>query len=128
MNIEFSVALDTPAQERDLEFHAGDDFTLTITVYAKDEDDGALPLVLADNVLTLEMAGYPSQVMTAVGNVFTFDTPLPSALYYRQRTPYRIVMSDPDGLRTTLCFGYMIARGVCHWPWGLLGNDYGWLV
>lgn len=126
MNIEFTVALDTPAQQRDIEFHAGDDFTLTVKVFASDKDDGALPLPLTGDVLTIEALSYPSHTFTAAGNVFTFHTPQPDGLYYRDRTPYRIVLTDENGLRTTLCFGYMVVRGAHRWPWGLLGNDYGW--
>lgn len=128
MNIAFSVALDTPAQERDFKFQAGDDFTLAMTVYATDSADDLTPIDLAGDTLTFEVIGYPSQKMIVSGNTFTFDTPLPQALYYRARTPYRIVMTDSDGLRTTLCYGHMVARGACRWPWGLMGNDYGWLA
>lgn len=131
MNIEFSVALDSPAQQRDFEFQAGDDFKLTMTVYATDTSDDIDPVDLTSDVLTFEMPGYLASVMSAVGNVFTFDTPLPSQVYYCRRAPYRIVMTDSDGLRTTLCFGHMIARPGCvypgAWPYGLMGNDYGWI-
>lgn len=128
MDINFSVALDSPAQERDFAFQAGDDFKLAVTVYATDSTDDIDPVDLTGKTLTFEIAGYPSSTMTAAGNTFTFDTPLPDTIYGRARTPFRIVMADADNLRTTLCFGHMVARGGCGWPYGVSGTDYGWLA
>jgi hypothetical protein len=128
MDINFSVALDSPAQERDFAFQTDDDFKLAMAVYATDSADDIDPVVLTGKLLTFEIAGYPSSTMTAVGNTFTFDTPLPDTIYGRPRTPYRIVMTDADNLRTTLCFGHMVSRGGCGWPYGVSGTDYGWLA
>ncbi|MBC8642130.1 hypothetical protein IAG25_35585 [Caballeronia sp. EK] len=126
MDINFSVALDSPAQERDFAFQAGDDFKLAMKVYATDSADDIDAEDLSGKTLTFEILGYPSRTMTATGNTFTFDTPLPDKMYIRARMPFRIVMTDADGLRTTLCFGHMIARGGCKWPRWLSGTDYGW--
>lgn len=124
MDIRLSVALDTPAQQRDFEVQSGDDYRVIVDVYADEADTTVDPIVLTGLTLTFERPRYPSNTATAVGNVFTFE-PGPPAYAY-PRVPYRIVMTDADGLRTTLCYGNVITRGACLVAWGLSGNDYGW--
>jgi len=124
MDIRFSVALNTPAQQRDFEINAGDDYRLIVDVYADEADTTVDPLTLVGMTLTFEHGGYPSNTATAVGNVFTFDdTPGP---YRIPRQSFRIVMTDGSNLRTTLCYGYVVTRRLHMHCWGLLGNDYGW--
>lgn len=131
MDVNFSVALDSPPQERDFFVAAGDYFRVIVTVYAADKDDGTLPISLTGKTLTFEMRAYPAATFTAAGNIFTFDGTFPSTPYRRRRRDFRIVMTDDaTGQRTTLCFGHMVIPnmdGDC-WRWGNgYGSDYGWL-
>ncbi len=132
MDINFSVALDQPPQERDFFVAPGDTFNVIMTVYAQDVDDGSLPVDTSASTMTFEMYSYPSGIFTAVGNVFTFNGTFPQSPYRRSRRAFRIVMTDNvSGARTTLCYGHMVTPrmgGECWgWGWGAFGSDYGWI-
>ncbi|MBN3848149.1 hypothetical protein G3N58_15110 [Paraburkholderia sp. Ac-20342] len=126
MDVKFSVALDSPAQQRDFEVARDDDFRVVVDIYSTDATDDIDTIDLTGSTLTFELPGYPSQSITAIGNVFTF-APFPANQYRRPRAPYRIYMVDADGLKTTLIFGYMVTRrrGLLAWFWPS-GADYGW--
>lgn len=130
MDIEFSVSLSTPAQERDFIVNLGDDFKLVVNVYADEHSSTVDPETLDGMTLTFQIGSYPTRTLTAVGNTFTFTPPPHPVRFVRLRTPFRIVMTDADGLRTTLCYGSMVTRTLRHHDWfgGGFGNDYGWLA
>lgn len=122
--IRLSLAINSPAQQRDIEVNSRDSFRIIVDLY-EDEDDSTIdPLQLVNSSMTFEQLGYPNSQAIAVDNTFTFDQGTPR--YSRPRVPYRIVLSDLDGLRVTLCFGFIVTRDAKCGPFGLLGNDYGW--
>jgi hypothetical protein len=124
MDIQLSVALNTATQQRDLEVQAGDNYRVIVDVFADENDSTVDPISLTGKTLTFERVRYPTTDAIAVGNTFTFDPGVPA--YAWPRVPYRIVMTDADGLRTTLCYGNIVTRGASLYAWGLYGNDYGW--
>jgi hypothetical protein len=126
MDVKFSVALDSPAQERDFQISHDDDFRVIVDIYTTDSADDIDTINLAGSALTFELPGYPSQSVQAVGNTFTF-APFLSQQYRHARAPFRIFMVDADALKTTLIFGYVVTRRRRLRDWFFLsGNDYGW--
>lgn len=129
MDVQIAVALDSPPQQRDFEIEAGDDYRVIVKVFADEADTTVDPVSLAGMTLTFEQVCYPGVVATAVGNTFTFQPGKPA--YVCARTPYRVVSTDANGLRTTLFYGNVIMRGAC-WRngglWGITGSDYGFFV
>jgi hypothetical protein len=126
MNFAFSVALDSVPQERNFMVAAGDDFTLTVSVFATDTAEDIDPVELTGKTLKFEIFDYPMGDFSAEGNVFTFEAPAPRKCYYGLRTPYRIVMVDEAGNRSTLCQGYRVINAPAGFLWGGSGSDYGW--
>lgn len=129
MDISFSVAMDQPAERRDFEVAAGNDFRVLLSVYAKDVDDGSLPVDLTGKTLTLKVAdcAYPPLTVSAAGAAQTAFVFVPGNTKDAcGRLPYTIKMTDnTSGKVTTLAFGAMVVRNAdaCVWP---QGNDYGW--
>jgi hypothetical protein len=126
MDVKFSIALDSPAQERDFEISHDDDFRVIVDIYATDSADDIDTIDLGASTLTFELPGYPSQSVQATGNTFTF-APFPSRRYRSARAPFRIYMVDADALKTTLIFGYVVTRRRRLLDWLCMsGSDYGW--
>jgi hypothetical protein len=128
MDVKFSVALDQPAQQRDFQVAAGDDFRVLLDVYASDVDDGSDPVDLTGATLTLKVADcvYPSLTVTAPGAAETSFVFVPdNTSGANGRLPYRIFMDGADSKRTTLAWGVMVVRNA-RWEGWPSGSDYGW--
>lgn len=128
MDVTLSIALDQTPQRRDIEVWAGDDFRVLLNVYAKDVDDGSLPVDLTGKTVTLRVANYvyPSLTISAPGAAQTALVFVPTNTANAfGRLPYVISMKDnTSGKVQTLCQGALIVRNQDVLP--VLGsNDYG---
>lgn len=111
MNI--SVALDG-TKKRDLQFFAGDDMSIVLTVYAHDGD------VTPITVTNVRFA--------AAGGSLPLDTEFTVPSNYIGRAAYRII-GDVDGITTTLVYG--VLQTACGWPLlccGPFPGPYAWGV
>lgn len=131
MNQTFAVALNQPAAQRDFEVNEGDDFTVTLTVFATDDPEDVNPVDLTGATLTLHLGCYSWTGSQIVGTgtdpvVFTFtDVFEPRRRYFGNQTGFRIVLTQA-GRSSTVAYGQITMPhcGRCCGPYGF--SDYGW--
>ena len=107
--VDLVIALDG-ARRRDLQFYAGDEVTISLTVYEHDGD--AVPLTVTTPMLTTSFIG---------GDAFPIGSPFAVSDKYPGRRWYRVV-GDIAGNTTTICYGLLEVFAPEMYP---SGSDYG---
>ncbi len=107
--MDIAVAL-SRQNRRDITLNAGDEETISLTVYRVDGDDTPLTTEVTNAAFNL-CPGIVSMTVP-VGSQFTVpDT--------YERSGYTLT-ADIDGVRRTLCSGVLWIKGARAWP------SYGW--
>lgn len=130
MNQSFAVALDRPAEARNFEIFAGDEFALKISVYATDAPDAITPLDLTGQTLSLRLSpfGWPYSSIDGVvgddGATFIFTDV--ASKCRGGRIPYSITLDNGTFTRV-IAFGVITVDRVGCWPPPGWLYDYGWV-
>lgn len=127
MDYAFSIALDQPANRRDMEAWVGDDFNVVAKIFTADGDVDPI-LDFTGKTLTLVVGRRwipPGATVTGVpdaeGNI-TFDMSAIDWSRYWGRAPWQMKLSEGDRTRT-IAHGEIAVYGntpPCAWP-----GDYG---
>lgn len=125
---DISIALDQPANRRDIEAWVGDEFTVVAKIFVKDGDANPLTTFTGRAVTMLIGHYYTPPASSIVGIVqpvtgkVRFNLAGIDWSRYWGRVPYTIKLTESDRART-IAQGYVVIYGNdCpgYWP-----NDYG---
>lgn len=117
--MEIDIALNG-SKRRDFELFAGDEVTITLSVYERDGDPLPINSARVTNISVTTAGFYTGTI--PIGVQFTVSNEMGSRNWYT-------LSADIDGLRRTLAYGYILSKYTqgCGWgyPYPAIW-DYGW--